>query len=413
MGTEIFHLRIVQVGAVNESCFSVHAEDAAAEVQEIIFQPDDKLKGLLATLQERKDLSLGFADFDAQEKGCAKIGAHLFQKFFVPPALQRYKDYRARNNKESPRIALHIPRSLYYLPWEVLREVEGVDGQFLSIEGSIIRYDDESQRDDIPLNARPPKSSFLFLMASPDDDPLGGTFDPVDADLWNFIHVDPANYVNFGKGVKNHDPEALFFFGHGDSDDAGNGYLVFVQESRFIRKRRTRDNKAAYSIGTDLGTAKQMRVAYILACESAWASEKIKFRNSIAGSILDRTRLAFVVGAQTKIDFFATHDFATQTLEALAEHAPLDLAISRGRKAIRDIFPSGVRKESWRDWWVPVLYARTTDFELFPAGTTLPLPGDAVAGVLSTGYGILGAAKNLLKRELFADDKPPMDILGG
>jgi len=415
MGIEIFHLTIKQVGDVTDGRFHVYAGDAESEAEEVIFTRDAKLSGLLDTLHERKDLANGFLNFFAQEAGCAKIGARLFKDFFVGRALQKYKEYRAKISDSAPRIAVHIPPALYYLPWEVLRESEENTGQFLSIEGSVIRYSSDSPQLPVKLHAdRPDISNLLFMLASPDENPLSGNYEPVDMSPLRFFRVDPASYDNFRKMLADVQPFGLAFFGHGEIDDAGNSYLVFVEEVRpGIRRRFLRDLKAGYSFGNELKAARKMRIAYILACESAWVGDKVTFQNSIAGSILLYTQIDFVIGAQTPIDFFAAQEFFTKTLSALAEHMPLDLALTQGRKAIRDIIPLGVRKESWRDWWVPVLYARTTDFELFPQPNPIPLPGASAERTSPSGVGFFSAMKSLLNRELFAESKAPTDILGG
>ncbi|HEX8634905.1 MAG TPA: hypothetical protein VF703_12225 [Pyrinomonadaceae bacterium] len=415
MGIEIFHLTIKQVGDVTDGRFHVYAGDAESEAEEVIFTRDEELSGLMDKLHERKNLAYGFLNFFEQETGCAKIGAKLFKDFFVGHALQKYKDYRAKISDSAPRIAVHIPPTLYYLPWEVLRESEEPTGQFLSIEGSVIRYSSDSPQLDVRLHAdRPDISKLLFMLASPEENPLIGNYEPEDMSSLQFFRVDPASYNNFRKMLADVQPFGLAFFGHGEIDAEGNSYLVFVEEVRSLKGRRLlRDLKAGYSFGNELKAARKMRVACILACESAWVGDKVTFQNSIAGSILLYTRIDFVIGAQTPIDFFAAQEFLINTLAGLAEHMPLDLALTQGRKAIRDIIPLGVRKESWRDWWVPVLYARTTDFELFPRPNPIPLPGTVVERATPSGSRFFSAVKSLLNRELFADSKAPTDILGG
>lgn len=410
MRKEIFHLTIKEVKEAGGNRFSVYAESAEAEAQEVEFATDAELTKLLTDLHERGPL--GLVTYRAHELVCIQIGTTLFNKFFVPPVLRRFQAYRSRN-PDDLRLALHISPSLYYLPWEVLRESADDKQQFLAFEGSIIRYDvDTSQPEDTLFADRPSVATLLFLLSSPEGKPQVGPFEPLDMDSLKYIPVNPAVYTSFGKALKAKQPYGLVFFGHGEVK-GGNGHLLFVQEARYpSRKVYPGDLKAGYSIGTTLGSVKKMRLAYILACESAWAGNSVAFRNSVIGSILLYTNLAYVIGAQTPIGFFAAREFFTRTVEAMIEGSPLDLAITEGRKTIRDLNPEESGQQySWRDWWVPVLYAKTTDFDLFPQRSLLTLPGEALAIDEPEVGGFFGALKRTIKRDLFAERGSPADLL--
>ena len=118
-----------------------------------------------------------------------------------------------------------------------------------------------------------------------------------------------------------------------------------------------------------------MRLACIFACESAWADHGLPFEQSVVGSLISRTWLAFVIGAQTGIDRFAAQEFLDAALDALEQGVSLDLALACGRRAIRGIdHRESSRKHSRLDWWIPVLYSTTDNFEILPEESRDILP---------------------------------------
>jgi hypothetical protein len=108
-----------------------------------------------------------------------------------------------------------------------------------------------------------------------------------------------------------------------------------------------------------------LRLAFLCACESAWAVTETAFENSIAGNLLrGSASLGYVIGAQTPIDRFAADIFLERILARLPT-TPLDLAISDARAAVRGMNYSEAGQEySGLDWWVPVLYARAAGFDV-------------------------------------------------
>jgi hypothetical protein len=368
---EIFHVHVEDAGP---GTFSVYAEGETAEAVQVNFLPDDSFKELMLRLQGRSPVQ--YIDQADQEIDTTLMGERLFSTFFVDPVLKRYFDYRKRIGFADPRIALNLPRSLYYLPWELLRDPSDVSGQFLAMQGSVIRFDESTRPTDTLYGDRP-SSTFMFLLASTDQEPLG-PFEVKNTKHLKFYQIKPASYPRFQSHLKKVQPLGLVFFGHGRIENE-NGYLVFADQiSRFpIRRDIVPDPRPAYGIGNELGALKTMKLAYFLACESSWIGNEFPFDRTITGSILIRTKIAFVIGAQTKINFFAAREFFYRTVEALIEGQPLDLAVTVGRNAIFVMNPIK-NPFSWRDWWVPVIYARTTDFDVLQNSPTLALPEQTV-----------------------------------
>lgn len=368
---KVFVLTIEDTGNNN---FSVYPFDEVENSFTVPFLDDPIRQGIL-NLHGRREF--GLPTTLKHETVCAEVGEFLFHAFITSakPAHDRYLEYRQQN--DIPRIALQIPRSLYYLPWEVIRDPRAAPRVFLSRQGSVTRCDLRSKKffDDWPAS-----SVYMSLMANTRNDPFV-PFKIPSKRILKFSTVDPATYDNFGKKLKKWQPglHGFVFFGHGDVYE-GEGYINFVKD----KNQPDPDPKPGLVVASDIEQTSNIRIAYILACESAWVDQKTSFEYSIAGSILLTTRLAFVVGAQTKIDSFAAQVFFKKTVDALTDNYPLDLALAKGRRAVYKINEREKgQKYSRKDWWVPVVYAKTTDFNIWPR----PQPTDRPA----SGTGILGA----------------------
>src|ERR1700730_9339001 len=113
---KIFVLTIKQAATKDE--FTVYAEDAIIEAVTVRFTLDQNSNELIRKLHGSGEF--GFLEFPDHEAACSDIGQFLFDMFFVTPqpVYKRYCEYKERNKEL--RIALQIPRSLYYLPWEVI-----------------------------------------------------------------------------------------------------------------------------------------------------------------------------------------------------------------------------------------------------------------------------------------------------
>ena len=409
MGTEIFILTITDVGGDD---FEVYAEGAKDETVRLTFSLDKNIANQIDMLHSRG--ALGYLNFVAQETACIDIGQYLFNTFFVGPALLRYRNYNATVRR--PRIALQIPPSLYYLPWEVICDPLANYGQFLSMYGSVIRYDHESRPASTLYVDEVDTSTYLFLLASVEERPLS-PYEPTNEEFLNFLKVEPATYSNFGNRLEKYQPVGLVFFGHGNVVEK-RGYLLFLKERRtgLFGRSFMSDPKAGSVVGMTMGSVRNLRVAYMFACESAWAGKMTVFEDSITGSILKRTGLAYVIGAQTPINFFAAQEFFEHTLAAISKGYPLDLALSEGRKQVRAMDQlDPVRTYSYQDWWVPVLYARTTNFDISPKVKPISLhpqrPQQSMAAAAGSGNYLTAAVKTV-GRLFHSDNEATKDILG-
>jgi hypothetical protein len=375
---EIFHLKIRETEAGQ---YSVLAEDVAPHEEAVVsFAPNAAFNLKLEGVSERGPN--GIETFAQHEKLCREIGATIFTTFFQGAPLEQFRAYMARieGGGSRPRIAIYIPHSLFYLPWEIICDPTDQPVQFLSLRGSVTRFDiNSAQNADNVIYSPPESATFMFFLASPSKRPIGDFEPPDKLKQLSFDKVRPASFNNFIQRLNGAVPYGLIFFGHGDiSKYQGSdcGSLVFVRQSGMFFKYLDDDPIFGPRVCAAIAPiAKKTRIVWLAACESAWAINKLSFDRSVTGSILDRTRVAFVIGAQTSLDFFAAQTCLEATFNSILSGDPLDIAISNGRIAIQAINPDGAGQTySWRDWWVPVLYAKTTSFEVLPVAPAVALP---------------------------------------
>lgn len=336
------------------------------------------LHSLIKQLHERGHLRI--KTVPEQTPIASAIGGALFSSVIraSQATSDRFDEYHKKclANYRKLRLSLHLPPSLYHLPWELLRDPSDAPGNFIALNGSITRYDM-----DIPeKNFEPAQLPFKlwFMFANPSNRPFGGDveFLPPPHNGIQFDHITPATFERFQDTLRNYmfvtskprvQPLVFAFFGHGDIDDKKIGQLVFVKQGD--RKGFTRpwvsDPRPSWAINDTIVSCPHLRVAFLCACESAWAATAADFENSIAGNLLRGSpSLGYVIGAQTPIDRFSADIFLAEILKKLPT-TPLDLAISDARAAVRGMNYNDAGQEfSGLDWWVPVLYARAAGFDV-------------------------------------------------
>ena len=247
-----------------------------------------------------------------------------------------------------------------------------------------------------------------YLYSNPADKPFGGDTDivlPKKSRNFSYQRIKPATFDKFqttvrvpdGKGTTKQ-TSIFAFFGHGDTDpETKIGRLLFVKrgERNGWQWPWVSDPRASYAVKDTIGN--QVRIAFLCACESAWAQTEGVFKNSIAGSLLKTAQsVGYIIGAQTPVNSFTADLFLTKVLELLPR-LPIDLAMSEARVAVRAMdYTRPGQKYSPLDWWVPVLYCRAaslnlTQDELGDVGPQSPTPVatnaviglEAVAGELN------------------------------
>jgi hypothetical protein len=355
--------------------FKVEVGDPARPSNVIDFLSSDELQAALVQLHDRGKNRL--KDIPSQDKVTSFIGETLYKSFITNgtpnPISDRVDSFLQR---ESPqRIAVHLPRSLYYLPWEVLRNPADPYGNFVSLFHSLVRVDGEAGGPD-PRDIRfppfDPTVDFLFVVASPGDCPIGD-IEPGDIKDIRFSRVIPATYSNFQAFTSKRDiqPDGFIFLGHGDVAE-NYGRLLFVKQQGLIIKTTVSDPHPGYTVGSDLAQRRKLRLGCLLACDTAWVSDKMPFENSVVGAILIRSRVPFVLGNQARLSLDAAQAFLSALVENLQRRTPLDFAIKEGRRAIYAL--AGQNPYASLDWWVPVLYSKTLNFNVMREQAPPPIP---------------------------------------
>ena len=336
-------------------------------------------------LKDIRDLSArppdGFGDVKTQEACARRVGKVLAAMLFGGGLRRDFDDYLDEVDK--PRIVLRLPPTLYWLPWEVLY----LDGQkhFFSLQGSVIREHTETSsgapRSNRLFTPIPPSGVLhcVLAKASPEERPLPG-FTLASIPRVQIDDVKPPTFDAFKTALRP-GPRTVVFYGHGDiaegAPPAEGTILVFVREERTDNVvSYVSDNIPAHVAANALfqpPKGKTVQLACLLACESAWASRAGSFDRSIVGSILERTYIDLVIGAQTEIHYLAARAFLGGMLKALSEGTPIDLAVSEGRKATTELHDRDRSKRfAPLDWWVPVLYTRADcPWEVFSAPSDL------------------------------------------
>jgi hypothetical protein len=363
----VFQLRIETTDAV-AGRFLAGVPDA--EPVEVEFVPNERLQRYLSGLHDRGHLR--YTRMADQEVACAALGEALFEAFFTGSVLDAYRAYEQHASRI--RLAIALPSELFYLPWELLRDPAHPEGQFLAAQGSVVRCDAELKDPASILYEPSPSDALLFLLASTETYPLP-PFELEDGRVLQVREVRPATFDRFDRRMRDDRNAGFVFFGHGDVEE-GRGRLHFVKEERRrLTKVHVPQPIDIFAITDAIGVGAHTRMACLLACETAWARTQVRFSESVVGALMKRTRLSFVVGAQTPIDYYAAREFLFALLHQLDDGDPLDLAIASARRAVRGIDERQVgRAYSRLDWWVPVVYARTTAFDVLPSREALPFP---------------------------------------
>jgi hypothetical protein len=370
MSARVFHIYIREL---SENVFSV-STDVDGKGVEALFKPPRELQDGILALHDR-DLGHRFVDIRAQDAVCEQIGTTLFTRFIVGEVEHEYYAYRSildsspDTNSRLPRIALHLPRSLQYIPWEVLKDPNDDFGQFLSLRGSIVRYDAATETRSKPIGVETADVNetpvFIVVVSNPTNQSIYNFAIEKKYKKAKFIQVTPAEFDRFREELIARNPLGIIFFGHGEVDER-EGYLIFVKrvKSRFV-SRLEEDRRSAHAIGKEVGAGRPPRLAYILACESALVENAVDFDRTVTGTLVTTTSTGAVIGVQEKIDQKALMKLLETCIGELADAIPLDLSLRRARLDILAIDPEeGDGKFARHDWWIPTLYARTQNFDI-------------------------------------------------
>jgi hypothetical protein len=166
-----------------------------------------------------------------------------------------------------------------------------------------------------------------------------------------------ASRAKFEALVKSEQPHIIHFIGHGQRGGR-NGQLALVGK----------DGKADWVNGERFAEiarqSKELKLAFLQACESALPDPDPHGPTSSVARELFRSGTPAVVAMQAKVENEIANTFACEFYRALGQRDPVDLAVAKGRAAIRNLESEAIKKKSKNEaknlaaFGVPVLYLR-------------------------------------------------------
>lgn len=301
-------------------------------------------------LTPHEPLSLSLQDF----------GKRLYSAVFADDVRSNFKSSRqiAKSQNLPLRLKLRLSQSadLQNLPWELLHD--GTGFLALSTETPVVRFL-ESPQNIRPLSVTPPLRA-LVVMASPPE------YEKLDLEsewhrleealmdvrgLFQLERLPQPTLAQLQGHLRQDQYHVLHFSGHGEfSSESGAPALVLQDETGGAQP------VTGAQLGTLLADRQALRLVILNACEGARAST----RNAFAGiaQALIAQSVPAVIANQFAMSDGAAQILARELYAALAAGQSVDTALTEARKALfANQYPA--------EWATPVLYARTTNTNLF------------------------------------------------
>lgn len=260
------------------------------------------------------------------------------------------------------RLRLHLaglPEAAEW-PWEYLFDPVRNEFLALAVHSPVIRYVDLMHR--IPLLKVAPPLRLLVVLASP------GRYPPFDVDeAWTAL-IDQVDHLaldgkmmvdrlvkptlhDLQRRLRERQYHILHFIGHAHFDtQMQEGYLLFEDEmgrSRLV---------SGQHLGAILREHFSLRLVLLEACAHAQLVAQNPYA-SVAQSVVQRG-LPGAVAIPVKLPEELNLIWLDTFYSAVAERVPLDLAMTRARRAVYE-------RQSNLAWGTPILVMRTPDGRLF------------------------------------------------
>ncbi|HRJ43762.1 MAG TPA: CHAT domain-containing protein, partial [Caldilineaceae bacterium] len=291
------------------------------------------------------------------------IGGQLFNALFEGPVGEQLRASQARTSTAAGlRINLRLNNApeLASLPWELLYDTTHHRFLALSQRTPINRYLALPLAEE-KLVVQPPLRILALLCAPTDYEPqlqVDVEYARLQAALQAPIHatdvvldkLDNATWPALQSYLRQHPVHILHFVGHGYYDARDNsGGLIFEDDAGLGQKISAR------RLAPLLHSHSSLRLAVLNACAGAVASSVDPFTG--VAQTLAQQGLPAVVAMQQAISDQAAVLFAETLYAAIADHYPLDAALSQARIALNG--------SSSREWATPVLFLRSADAAIF------------------------------------------------
>lgn len=323
---------------------------------EMLFQPDQ-----LASMLNRLSMNDPVA--------ARELGQGLFDTVCdarLQGLLNRSLDEAERQQKGLRiRLRLSDAPELINLPWEYLFDPAFQRYYALSADTPIVRFMNLPDRAG-SVTVQPPLK-VLVMLSAPSDFPsldveaewsrLKQALTPLEAKgLLQVERIDQATLPILQQKLRQQDYHVFHFIGHGTIDEETKlGALVFETEGGTGQLVDSRQ------LSTMLYDEKSLRLVVLNACQGGqtWANNPF---GGVAQGLVQQGVPA-VVAMQFPVTDQAAIAFSQGFYGALADFAPLDMAVSEARKAM---FFSGNAVE----WGTPVFYLRAANAQIFHADQT-------------------------------------------
>jgi hypothetical protein len=321
--------------------------------------PADDLDSLLGAGGARRDLKKR----PAPETGVLAhdLGKSLFEAVFSREILAlwrlRLRDAERAGRNLRLRLRLDSP-DLWDWPWELLHdEVLG----FLASRPAtpVVRYIEmaETVR---PLRVRPPirvlavsacPAGFSALSIQEELAGLESALDKLrEAERVELGRLEDATRETLYRALQETTCHILHFIGHGAFDaDQGGGMVLLQGEAGEA------DPIGARELDVLLNAHPEIRLVVLNVCQGARGGGTDPFAG-VAQSLV-RGRVPAVVAMRSSVTDRAAVEFSRSFYTSLSRREPVDLAVSRGRRAM-------FRQDS-TEWAAPVLAMRSPDGQLF------------------------------------------------
>jgi hypothetical protein len=438
---EYAEFRLVIRAAADGACVVTVDESLCGGA--ILARTSDDVAALMASLTQ--------GEVEARrldEAWCRGIGCSLFDFLFKGPVLRCLRDnllalqmhQKVEKGPTALRIRLHFgapgdPADLRQvahlaaLPWELLYDLER--GEYLCLQAStpIVRTFDAPFYVPYPLAVDPPLRILVVAAQPPDQrwlnlaaeitglqNGLAGT------DAIELKVLPHATFPALQEELQRGPYHVFHFMGHGKE-----GQLLLESPNAEV----TSDSVSTAVLARLFGEHKTLRLAVLNSCKSAQLPDP-RYGDSFAAVAagLIQAVIPAVVAMQLEIQDSPAIDFAGAFYRSLASNEPLELAVTRGRRAItdnedrraREIDTREVREMDAREnddtqgrvarrqtmeSLTPVLYSRTREGRLFDV-----LPVVEVFGIRFRKVGGIHLAERHLTAEDWARIDPSASIPG-
>jgi hypothetical protein len=353
----------IDVGTLGERGYTVAVRSPSGGEASTVMRLPPEWKALAARAPEAVIASSATVrrGLSTQELPVRDLGSLLFRALISNDvySLLLTSRQQAAMSSEQLRITLRIgPPELACLPWEFLFDPSEDD--YLCLSTPLIRRP-QLARPVRPLGVTGPLR-VLGMVASPGDQRELATDDErrrlaaAIGGLAGRVELSWAGgqgWRDLNVALRHGGPwHVLHFIGHGGFDCvAGEGVLVLADE----------DGRSHALPASDLALLvekhQSVRLVVLNACDTAQASALDEF-SSVAGALL-RRGIPSVLAMQFPITDPAAVEFSRTLYEGLADHLPVDAAVTEARHAVRITLPGTL------EWGTPVLYLRSADGAIF------------------------------------------------